>query len=306
MRLRWLCSWPSRRPRPAANTPPPEYVQAVEFPYYLYPRALWERELVVAQDHRHPHRGVLHPLELAPAAQGGFDFTGRTSPRRDLLGLIKICCAASDCTPGFVPCPPAADWPNAGAPSGRRRSPRSAPGSTRSNSCWPRRPRATAAPSPRWKARVVSIDAPRAAHAGQRPSGDRPRRLRCAAAKPSSPPAARCCGPTWKTRSIPPAGQPTPGSLLRNGASGLSGDERAAAVALRRDARCSCATGRRCCRRCMPVAMPKPAAGKFPDGVTAVELISPAISAVSVTNQSAQPFHDELRVFEPRLASAPW
>ena len=30
-------------PEPA---PPPEFVQAVEFPYYLYPRTLWERELV--------------------------------------------------------------------------------------------------------------------------------------------------------------------------------------------------------------------------------------------------------------------
>jgi hypothetical protein len=32
---------------PAAEPPPPpEFVQAVEFPYYLYPRTLWERELV--------------------------------------------------------------------------------------------------------------------------------------------------------------------------------------------------------------------------------------------------------------------
>ncbi|MGB7759231.1 MAG: hypothetical protein WBL61_05350 [Bryobacteraceae bacterium] len=31
---------------PAATTRPAEYLQAVEFPYYLYPRTLWERELV--------------------------------------------------------------------------------------------------------------------------------------------------------------------------------------------------------------------------------------------------------------------
>src|SRR6185437_10122925 len=29
-----------------ANTPPPRFAQAVEFPYYLSPRNLWEQELV--------------------------------------------------------------------------------------------------------------------------------------------------------------------------------------------------------------------------------------------------------------------
>jgi hypothetical protein len=47
------------------------------------------------------------------------------------------------------------------------------------------------------------------------------------------------------------------------------------------------------------VALPKPAAGKLPDGVTAVELTSPAASAVNVTNAGAQAFHDDLRVVEP-------
>jgi hypothetical protein len=33
-------------PEPPTPAPPREFVQAVEFPYYLYPRPLWERELV--------------------------------------------------------------------------------------------------------------------------------------------------------------------------------------------------------------------------------------------------------------------
>ena len=44
---------PARR---RAGTPPPEFVQAVEFPYYLYPRTLWERELVWLKTSRHPYR----------------------------------------------------------------------------------------------------------------------------------------------------------------------------------------------------------------------------------------------------------
>src|SRR5204863_9986164 len=45
--------------------------------------------------------------------------------------------------------------------------------------------------------------------------------------------------------------------------------------------------------------MPRPAAGRLREGVAAAELVSPTASAVSVTNSGAQPFHDELRVFEP-------
>ena len=48
-----------------------------------------------------------------------------------------------------------------------------------------------------------------------------------------------------------------------------------------------------------PVIMPKPASGKLPDGVTANELVSQGVSAISITNRGNAPFHDELRVFEP-------
>jgi hypothetical protein len=45
--------------------------------------------------------------------------------------------------------------------------------------------------------------------------------------------------------------------------------------------------------------MPKPAGGKLPAGVTTSELVSPAVSAISITNRGQQAFHDELHVFEP-------
>jgi hypothetical protein len=47
------------------------------------------------------------------------------------------------------------------------------------------------------------------------------------------------------------------------------------------------------------VGMPRPAAGKLPDGVHAVELVSAAVSAVSISNTGRQPFHGDLRVRMP-------
>src|ERR1019366_4752809 len=47
------------------------------------------------------------------------------------------------------------------------------------------------------------------------------------------------------------------------------------------------------------VSLPAPAAGKLPEGVSAVELVSTAASAISITNASRKTFHDDLRVAEP-------
>jgi hypothetical protein len=95
-----------------------------------------------------------------------------------------------------------------------------------------------------------------------------------------------------------PAGWAYDSTFLRKGAVGLSGDERPATAALRRDAALL--------RHWSPllaslhsVPIPKPAAGKFPDGVTASEVLSAGASAVSITNRGATPFTDELRVIEP-------
>ena len=45
--------------------------------------------------------------------------------------------------------------------------------------------------------------------------------------------------------------------------------------------------------------MPKPAAGKWPDNITAWEAVSPFASAVSLTNSGTNLFSGELRVYEP-------
>src|SRR3954454_15175900 len=66
-----------------------EYVQAVEFPYYLYPRALWERELVWLKSIGIRTVEFSIPWNWHQTQPGNFDFDGRSSPRRDLAGLIR-------------------------------------------------------------------------------------------------------------------------------------------------------------------------------------------------------------------------
>ena len=73
-----------------AAAPEPEFVQAVEFPYYLYPRTLWERELVWMKTIGVRTVAFSIPWNWHQPAAGDFDFTGRTSPRRDLVSFIRI------------------------------------------------------------------------------------------------------------------------------------------------------------------------------------------------------------------------
>ncbi|MGB7759751.1 MAG: hypothetical protein WBL61_07980 [Bryobacteraceae bacterium] len=88
------------------------------------------------------------------------------------------------------------------------------------------------------------------------------------------------------------------GALLLDGAVGLSGNDRPSAAALLRQAALLRHWGATI-PALQPVAAPQPPSGKLPAGVTAIELVSPGASAVSIVNRSAQPFRDDLRVFEP-------
>ena len=103
---------------PAAETTAPrrEYVQAVEFPYYLYPRAQWERELVWLKTIGVRTVEFSIPWNWHQLQPGDFDFTGRTSPRRDLVSFIRILRKLE--LRGWVrPLPPVAGWANAGWPA---------------------------------------------------------------------------------------------------------------------------------------------------------------------------------------------
>ena len=74
---------------PAGNQPQREFVQAVDFSYYLYPRTLWDRELVWLKNIGIRTVAFHIPWTWHEVRPGEYDFTGRTAPRRDLVGFVK-------------------------------------------------------------------------------------------------------------------------------------------------------------------------------------------------------------------------
>src|SRR3974377_862512 len=93
-----------------------DYLQAVEFPYYLYPRTLWERELVWLKNIGIRTVEFSVPSNWHQGRPGGFDFTGQTSPRRDLAGFIKLL-RRLGMRAWVRPLAPVPDWPGGGTPS---------------------------------------------------------------------------------------------------------------------------------------------------------------------------------------------
>ena len=282
-------------PVPAAPAPKPPVVEAVEFPYYLYPRQLWERELVWLKTIGVRTVEFSIPWNWHQSQPGEFDFTGRTSPRRDLAGFIRLL-RRLELRAWVRPLPPVPNWPRDGAPEF-----------------------ADAALRRAWLKQLDRLLATQTARHGGPVEFVEGRALAIDAAAPPSPVAVISAGDpaalsaaraalagsrgallwTGVEDALYPEGwSPNAGSLLRHGAVGLSGDERSAATALRRDA-ALLRNWAPLLPALKPVAMPKPLAGKLPEGVTAVELVSPAASAVSITNLGKQLFHDDLRVFEP-------
>jgi beta-galactosidase GanA len=67
-----------------------DYLQAVEFPYYLYPRTLWERELVWLKNIGVQTVEFSIPANYHQLQPGEFDLTGSTNPRRDLVGFVRL------------------------------------------------------------------------------------------------------------------------------------------------------------------------------------------------------------------------
>ncbi len=276
-------------------TPPHEYLQAVEFPYYSYPRALWERELVWLKNIGVRTVEFSIPWNWHQLQPGDFDFTGRTSPRRDLVGLIRIL-RRLDLQAWVRPLPPIASWPSNGTPSGA---------DARSQRAWlheldlllATQTARHGGPIAWVEGRALSIDAAAPPAPVTVVSALDPAALaRSRQAFATGSPGALLWTDVEDT--LPPAGWSTTFGVLHKGAVGLSGDERPAAVALRRHT----ALLRNWAElhyALRPAALPKPPAGKLPEGVSMTELVSPAASAISISNRGKQPFHDEIHVFEP-------
>jgi hypothetical protein len=259
---------------PTAEVAPVPFVQAVEFPFYLCPPNLWERELVRLKNLGIETVEFSAPSKWAQVAPGDLDFTGRTNPRLDLVGFVRLVrrvglqawVEAKDGPPQALAAILAPQTVSHGGPIAWVEPP--LPGVD-----------ATAPPSP-----IHSIAA-----------GDP------AALAQSREALATARGTLLWTGAVDalyPAGwAPAGAPLLREGALGLNGEERAA-TALRRDAMLMRAWAP-LLPAMQPVAAPKPASGKFPEGMTAALLVSNTASAISLVNRGTQPFQDDIRAADP-------
>ncbi len=266
-----------------AAAPNPEFVQAVEFPYYLYPHTLWERELVWLKNIGIRTVEFSVPGDWHELRPGEFDFTGQTSPRRDLTGLIKL-------------------LRRLGLKAWVRPSP-------------PANPAQRAA----WLKQLESLLATQtAAHGGPVEFVDA-KTLAIDATAPPAPLAVISAVDSqaleksrraiergqgtllWKDvedQLFPAGWRPGQADMLHKGAVGLSGDERPSVAALRRSA-ALLRNWTPLLRAMKPVALARTAAAKLPDSIVAAELASGAAGVVSITNRGADTFHDDLRLYEP-------
>jgi hypothetical protein len=289
-------------PEPAA---PPEFVQAVEFPYYLYPRALWERELVWLKTVGIRTVEFSIPWNWHQMDGGAYDFTGATSPRRDLLGFIRLL-RRLEMRAWIRPLPPVKGWVDNGYPHGYRHGYRQDRNATRP-----------------WLHELENLLAPQTEkHGGPIAFVEGAAGILDVPAPPLPVTLVSAHDPAALTRSrqalaaggallwedvedaLYPAGWERPGGpLYRAGAVSLDGDERPTVSALRRNAAllrhwAALLPGMKP-ERAHPVRL---AAGRLPPGVTATELVSrePGVaSAVNLVNQSRQPFQNTLRAWDP-------
>jgi hypothetical protein len=273
-----------------------DYLQAVEFPYYLYPRTLWERELVWLKNIGVETVEFSIPAGYHSPQPGEFDLTGLSSPRRDLVGFVRLLRKLG--MRGWVrPLPPVPGLVNARLDAAQQRA---------------------------WLKQLEQVLATQTVSHGGPIAFVEGRALAIDAAAPPSPVTtisaldaaafARSREAMSSARgallwtdvedALYPAGwAANPATLLRPGAVALSGEEHPATAALRRDAALLRGWAR-LFTGLHHVTLPKPEAGHWPEGVSAVELVSPAASAISITNSSRKLFHDDLRVTDPLTRKA--
>ncbi len=270
---------------------PADYLQAVEFPYYLYPRTLWERELVWLKNIGVQTVEFSIPADYHQQQPGEFDLTGHTSPRHDLIGFVRLL-RKLGLRAWVRPLGQAPGMVNQLMDMAQQR-------------VWLKQLEQALAtqtashggPIAYVEGRVLAIDAVAPPAPVTTLSANDP--LALGRSREAMSTARGAVLWTDVEDGIFPAGwAANPATLLHKGAVGLSGDEHPATAALRRDAALL--------RGWTPlfsdlrhVTMPKPASGKLPEGVSAVQLVSSAASAVSITNSSQKHFREDLRVVEP-------
>jgi len=235
------------------------------------------------------------PWNWHEVGAGDYDFTGRTSPRRDLAGLLRLLHRLG--LQAWVrPLGAVADWPRGGAPVN-----------------------ASAAARREWIKRLRDLLEPQmAAHGGPIVFLEGPELALGGAAPPAPVTTLSAMDANAFARSraalatargavlwrdveegLYPAGwAPAPGAVLRPGAVSLDGGETPAVRGVGRDAALL--------RHWAPLlaqleaaAPPRLGNGKPPNPLAAAELTSPGASAVIVTNPGPDVFHDDLRAWDP-------
>ncbi|HUK15706.1 MAG TPA: beta-galactosidase, partial [Bryobacteraceae bacterium] len=281
----------------AAPAPQPEIVQAVEFPYYLYPRSLWERELVWLKNIGIHTVEFSIPWNWHQLQPGDFDFTGRTSPRRDLTGLIKLL-RRLGLHAWVRPLGLISGWPSTGMPAG---APERAAWVKQIENLLATQTTSHGGPVEFVEGKWPALDvAPLPQPITMLSATDLQALARSRAA------IEKAHGTLlWKDveDELYPAGwlpvsAGDPPSLLHKGAVGLSGDERSTVAALRRSA-ALLRNWPALLRNLQPVALAHAAGAKLPDNIAIAELSSGAAGAVSITNRGPNEFHDDLRLYEP-------
>ena len=216
---------------PTVNTRPAEYVQAVEFPYYLYPRTQWERELVWLKNIGIRSVEFSIPWNWHQLSPGDFDFTGRTSPRRDLSGLIQIL-RRLGLSAWVLPAPRVDGWRNLGVPEDANPAARRA-WLKQLSDLLATQTASHGGPVAWVEGAALEIDAPAP-----------PAALRISATDPAALALSRQALAQGKSvlwtdvedRLYPAGWKSGAGALLVEGAVGLNGDERPAVEALLRQA----------------------------------------------------------------------
>ncbi len=300
--MRWLAlllAMAAMAARPAPAQPPAEFVQAVEFPYYLIPPGEWERNLVRLKEAGVRTVAFSVPWNWHEPTPGAYDFTGRTNPRRDLIGLIRLL-QKLGLRAWVRPLPPVAGWRGAGVPEA------AAGGSTA---------------QAEWLKRLGQVLATRTASHGGPVAYVEGARLGIDAGAPPSPVTTISAGDSaafaksrdaiaglpgrargallWtdvETAIYPAGWAAASGAMVRPGALAQQEGDSLGVRALLRDTALlrnwsALLPGLR------PIALPAQPSGKLPAGVRAVELISSVGVAVTVTNGGKQPFRGDLRVF---------
>lgn len=271
-----------------------EYVQAVEFPYYGYPRALWERELVWLKNIGVDTIEFSIPWAYHQTASGEPDLNGATTGRRDLVGLIRLLRRLG--LRGWVrPVQPVAGLIDAG---GRPDAAQQRDWFKRLEQILEPQTTAHGGPIAFVEGHGLAVDAPQPPF----PVVTLAATDAAALARSRTAIAAARGSLLWTDveDALYPAGwESDPSSLLHRGAVGLGGDEHGATAALRRDAALLRGWARLFDQMRAVTPAPRPVTGKLPDSVTAVQLVSPMAGAVSVVNAGTKAFHEDLRVQDP-------